>query len=339
MKIKTKNLTMIFRATIFILLVLFALLIFGWMPFVSLVRLSNDDPNSMYPTMYKGDQVMIARVGAETLEVGDIIVFELYSSEVVVMHRIQDIALIEGNYLYRTAGDNLNITSLDRSDEGYYIPYEDILGKVIWTIEIVDTLLYFFVGDTEEESNRNPLIFFFLILIMYLSTVYIIIKTGIKSPEVIEVKFDTKFKKKMVAVILGLLIVISMNMIINDVNYAESNINAINLINQVNSSDSLNNTEHRFTHYRIQVFFSIAESDQFISLSALITTLQNETLANTTMQPIHNQHGDFAVGMSLVIHEGSLPLIPTELKVIVLLVIQNIIFRTTTTAELIITFN
>lgn len=82
---------------------------------------------SMEPKMYAGDVVIIAKVPADKIEMGDIIQFRV-PSEVTVMHRVIEIQETEGGKVFITKGD-----ANDKPDSEPVLP-ENVVGKAVLTI-------------------------------------------------------------------------------------------------------------------------------------------------------------------------------------------------------------
>ena len=84
---------------------------------------------SMVPTINVNDAIVVKRVENNTVDIGDIITFssnDVYLKGLIVTHRVVGKQLdVDGNYIYRTKGDNnsLEDTALVNSD--------DIYGKVV----------------------------------------------------------------------------------------------------------------------------------------------------------------------------------------------------------------
>jgi signal peptidase len=83
---------------------------------------------SMMPKMYAGDVVIIAKVPADNVKLGDIIQFRV-PEEVTVMHRVIEIKETEG-------GGKVFITKGDANDEPDSEPVlpENVVGKAVLTI-------------------------------------------------------------------------------------------------------------------------------------------------------------------------------------------------------------
>ena len=83
---------------------------------------------SMEPKMYAGDVVIIAKVSADNVELGDVIQFRV-PEEVTVMHRVIEIQETEGGgRLFITKGD-----ANDKPDSEPVTP-ENVVGKTVMTI-------------------------------------------------------------------------------------------------------------------------------------------------------------------------------------------------------------
>lgn len=94
---------------------------------------------SMEPEIMVDDMIVVRRVDAEELEVGDVISFQVYirdlGEEAVVTHYIGDILEEDGKTIYKTIGANAEEGDydlwLDRNNEEIQITDEDIVGKLL----------------------------------------------------------------------------------------------------------------------------------------------------------------------------------------------------------------
>lgn len=92
--------------------------------------------NSMEPTFYKGDLIVAKGVPPESLEVGDVIVYENPLRGIDVVHRI--VAIEDGSphlYFY-TKGDNNKTNPKSDQESGLAPPVVDewVRGKVVLVI-------------------------------------------------------------------------------------------------------------------------------------------------------------------------------------------------------------
>jgi len=93
--------------------------------------------NSMIPTLYNGDLVLIHKPPADEIRVGDIVVYRSPVTGRLVIHRVVKVLESEQNdgtviYRYITRGDNNPVDDVAQGLEPPGgIPYEDILGVVV----------------------------------------------------------------------------------------------------------------------------------------------------------------------------------------------------------------
>ena len=87
---------------------------------------------SMVPTIKVNDAIVVIRIDEDELEIGDIITFSSNDSSykgLTVTHRIVGKQSVQnGEYVYRTKGDNNNVEDLS------LVRYSDVYGKVILKI-------------------------------------------------------------------------------------------------------------------------------------------------------------------------------------------------------------
>lgn len=96
------------------------------------------ESGSMEPVLYRGDLVIVRAVDPETLEVGDIIIFNVSVVDVPVVHRIIEIELVNGTLRFTTKGDNNH--SADWWDP---IAANSIIAKVIGTVRYLGFIALF----------------------------------------------------------------------------------------------------------------------------------------------------------------------------------------------------
>ncbi|MFX0152357.1 MAG: signal peptidase I [Candidatus Hodarchaeota archaeon] len=126
-----------------------------------------NDP--IYP--FRGDILLVRKVPVESIEVGDVIVFETTGPpDEPVVHRVIDKWLENGNYNFKTNGDN-------RDDpDPWIISGEDVYGVVViriphigWFLLVVQTtvgkiiilalaILLLFVGNDSEEKKDKSIV-------------------------------------------------------------------------------------------------------------------------------------------------------------------------------------
>jgi len=84
----------------------------------------------MSPTFGENDLVLWVSVNPSELRVGDIIIFQHPTMPEIdnVVHRVIEVQVDAGKYLFRTRGDNFS--GLDR----YYIPEANVHGLIIGAV-------------------------------------------------------------------------------------------------------------------------------------------------------------------------------------------------------------
>ncbi|MCW4008804.1 MAG: signal peptidase I [Candidatus Bathyarchaeota archaeon] len=115
--------------------IFFLFVLFYWQPRFVVVT-----THSMKPTLNPGDVLLITRVDARNLQVGDIIVYTRvvpFSSVNVVSHRIVNITEANGVLTFNTKGD-----ALKEQDSWSVLPSE-IKGKVLFVIPKVGGFFIF----------------------------------------------------------------------------------------------------------------------------------------------------------------------------------------------------
>ena len=110
---------------IFMLLIVLVLLTSGIFKY-QLIAIAT---NSMKPTFYRGDAIMIEKCGIKDIKMGDILVF--VSEGRIITHRVIKIYKEDDNIKFITKGDNNNVKDDIISDESNYI------GKGIYGIKYI----------------------------------------------------------------------------------------------------------------------------------------------------------------------------------------------------------
>lgn len=116
---------------------------------------------SMVPTINVNDAIIVKRVKNNTLDIGDIITFssnDIYFNGLTVTHRIVGKKLdVDGNYIYRTKGDNNSL------EDTALVDLDNIYGKVVLRLPKIGYV---------QGFVSTPLGFVLSILIPVLMVVY-----------------------------------------------------------------------------------------------------------------------------------------------------------------------
>ncbi|TFG11455.1 signal peptidase I [Candidatus Thorarchaeota archaeon] len=86
--------------------------------------------DSMEPTLYRGDLLIIQAREPDQIALNDIVVYqdEVWHSDGPIVHRVVEIEIVEGDYYYFTKGDN------NPTRDPYNRTYSEIVGVVVATI-------------------------------------------------------------------------------------------------------------------------------------------------------------------------------------------------------------
>lgn len=82
--------------------------------------------NSMHPKINKGDVVIVEKIDQEhvnNLKIGEVLVYKY--NDMVIVHRIIKIQEVDGNYYFRTKGDN------NDTEDGWTISQVSVVGRAI----------------------------------------------------------------------------------------------------------------------------------------------------------------------------------------------------------------
>ena len=96
--------------------------------------------NSMVPSLMPGDLLLVVRVDSDGISVGDVITFRVeipFIGERLVTHRVVDVLYSDGSIYYITKGDG------NRGPDSWRIPYEQVVGKVVFRFPYLGFLLIY----------------------------------------------------------------------------------------------------------------------------------------------------------------------------------------------------
>jgi len=85
---------------------------------------------SMEPTLVEGDMVILYKPPPSDIKPGDVIVY-LSKTGKYIIHRAIDVEVVNGEYYYRTKGDNVFREDKHEYDGIYGISYKRVIGKVL----------------------------------------------------------------------------------------------------------------------------------------------------------------------------------------------------------------
>ena len=135
---------------------------------------------SMVPTINVNDAIVVKRANANTLKVGDIITFssnDTFYNGWTITHRIVEKKDENGNFIYRTKGDNNDLVDSASVDFG------DIYGKVILRIPKIGYLNKFI--STPFGFIMSIVIPVLLVIIYEVWRILIVIRQRYKEVEIL----------------------------------------------------------------------------------------------------------------------------------------------------------
>lgn len=98
----------------------------GFTPFIMSSR-------SMEPKLPVNNIIVIKKIGADDIKVGDIISYK--SGDIIITHRVTKITYVGDNYFYETKGDNNKV--VDKK----LVAYSQVQGKYLFTIPMLGNLI------------------------------------------------------------------------------------------------------------------------------------------------------------------------------------------------------
>lgn len=158
-KIKNKKMTKkiikcIILVNLIILFIINLILSFEENTHILGIYMFNIVSESMEPTFYKEDLVVVKKCKLEDLQTGDIITFK--EDDRTISHRIVEITKEKGEVKFITKGDNNDIPDKDA------VEMQDVYGKVLFSIKKVGLVVHYI------QNARGFINIAFFIVIVYI---------------------------------------------------------------------------------------------------------------------------------------------------------------------------
>ena len=139
-KIKNKKMTKkiikyIILVALIILFIINLILSFEENTHILGIYMFNIVSESMEPTFYKDDLVVVKKCSEKELKKGDIITFK--QEDRIVSHRIDEITKEKGEVKFITKGDNNDIRDQD------LVNVQDVYGKILFSIKKIGKLIHY----------------------------------------------------------------------------------------------------------------------------------------------------------------------------------------------------
>ena len=139
-KIKNKKMTKkiikyIILVALIILFIINLILSFEENTHILGIYMFNIVSESMEPTFYKDDLVVVKKCSEKELKKGDIITFK--QEDRIISHRIDEITKEKGEVKFITKGDNNDIRDQD------LVNVQDVYGKILFSIKKIGKLIHY----------------------------------------------------------------------------------------------------------------------------------------------------------------------------------------------------
>ena len=160
-KIKNKKMTKkiikyIILVSLIILFIINLILSFEENTHILGIYMFNIVSESMEPTFYKDDLVVVKKCNAKELKKGDIITFK--QEDRTISHRIVEITKEKGEVKFITKGDNNDIQDKE------LVEVQDVYGKVLFSIKKIGKIVHYI------QNARG-----FINIVMFIVIIYVLI--------------------------------------------------------------------------------------------------------------------------------------------------------------------
>ena len=312
----------------------------------SKISINPKEDNSMHPTYKNGDLLIIQPMAAKHIKIGHVIVYKTIE-EINVIHRVQDVQIINDQHYFRCKGDNFDLNpNLDRPGfAGTLIPYNQVEGVVVGHVPLVGNLysvlstnieirnfILFLIGIASIFNVLGPNVFYFKTKQKEEKIVEInreIIKTKIKNTPLYIKHFLMSIPNKLrtrtyqlIILIIAIILILSLliPLIFFENHNENTHINSIRIGEQQRSGDSMGGEFHSYTYYRVDISIydsgRIGEKIDFVTVE--VKDQKETLLARNKWTPITNSvSGIYTISFSMVLSGSKLPSDPTDLRIYV----------------------
>ncbi|MCA6213725.1 signal peptidase I [Thermococcus bergensis] len=148
----------------YLVLLVLLLPVFLLLPYSGNLELLVVLSGSMQPLFNPGDVIVVERVNASSIAVGDVVAFrppDAKDEKILVTHRVVEILVNESGRYFQTRGDN------NEDVDPFLVPAENVVGKAIFSIPYLGYL-------TRHNHSRTArlLVYIFLIFIPGVMLIY-----------------------------------------------------------------------------------------------------------------------------------------------------------------------
>jgi signal peptidase I len=288
---------------------------------ISIENLSNEDPNSMYPTYHYGDKFLIYKADPEDITPGDVVIFKGLDTDSII-HRVRSVFIDNGDYYYLIKGDSPNNTWLDISlRHQIFIPYEDIKGKVITQLHLVGEILVYFI---DSPVNVIILLIITFLIFYYRSTnlmftvrSFLFLKYDLAKAikkEKSRSRIPSSFLRISILIFLILILgVLIYPLFYNQLGNESSSISSITLSQQEVIYDNIGFEYKRYVYFHVVVVVNNSPNTlEVIDDITLKVYHDHEVLYSTVwLANLQSKDGNYLVGLPILIDLDLLGTTPT----------------------------
>ena len=249
---------------------------------------------SMEPTYYKGDLIILEKVNAAQVKIGDVIVFlHPITKNIYILHRVVAKKFENGKYYFLTKGDNP-----DRNiaiDSWGWVSEDNLYGRLVQRIPYMGYLI---------EITQNPVIKVLLFLVI-LTTLILSFVSQREIKEIRRIKEFNYLPRKLgslSALMIFIIIVGSLFISLAIITPGEFNVH-------LQESYLIHDTNTNITYLSICLSIK-SEGFFFESIRKIILIARdpsNETLGEAVWSISYNFHGVKKVSIALLLNASIIP--------------------------------
>jgi len=215
---------------------------------------------SMEPTYYRGDIVIVRRGDPREIKVGDVIVFREPNGNDLILHRVVYIEERDGKLYFLTKGDNpVTNPYIDSWGGQYWVPEDLVVGKLVGRVPYLGL---FFLYLDEPGARLMFIMIVVLLFALYMNA------TGEERPSVAPLTAYLKGARLKIVVVVILMLFMVVVVSISFIGRGEANVDVIRPVSVYKSGDK----SYIVVRLRIISRISRVEAIKYIAVNASVDT-------------------------------------------------------------------